>query len=298
VDSEPDKGSTFHFTVRLKRQAKPVQPTIVTGARPIKTLQILLAEDSPTNQLIAVSSLKKAGHVVTVANNGLQAVRAFEEKGKRGLYSYFDLVLMDVAMPEMDGLEATRTIREKEKSWGGHVPIVAMTAFATKEYQDKCVAAGMDAYVSKPVRMDELSKTIEPLLVAEQGGTEQSAPPVVLTEALEVMGGDVDIMREAVAVSLKEIPEELAELKQAMARQDSKGVEAKAHRLKGVIGNLGGLAARDIAQRLETMGERGNLEGGLETARAFEGELARVVAFYSDPSWEQRARECQEASNG
>jgi signal transduction histidine kinase/HPt (histidine-containing phosphotransfer) domain-containing protein len=298
VDSEPGKGSTFHFTVRLKRQAKPVQPTIVTGARPIKTLQILLAEDSPTNQLIAVSSLKKAGHVVTVANNGLQAVRAFEEKGKRGLYSYFDLVLMDVAMPEMDGLEATRTIREKEKSWGGHVPIVAMTAFATKEYQDKCVAAGMDAYVSKPVRMDELSKTIEPLLVAEQGGTEQSAPPVVLTEALEVMGGDVDIMREAVAVSLKEIPEELAELKQAMARQDSKGVEAKAHRLKGVIGNLGGLAARDIAQRLETMGERGNLEGGLETARAFEGELARVVAFYSDPSWEQRARECQEASNG
>jgi PAS domain S-box-containing protein len=318
-DGVPGHGSTFHLVVPLKRQTV-VQPQPL-AARPVvewgTPLQILLAEDSPTNQLIAVSNLKKAGHTVTVANNGLKAVQLFGDKGRCGDRSLFDLVLMDVAMPEMDGLEATKAIRECEKALGGHLPIIAMTAFTTKEYHEKCLAAGMDAYVSKPVRMDELYKVMELFLSPrtessgmvetcrpgtwEEQSKEAAAPsPVVLAEALEVVGGDVDLLRDAVSMSLEEIPDELAALKEAMAQQDASDVEAKAHRLKGVMGNVGGMVARQIAQRLETMGEQGDLFGGLDSVTALEKEIEHVTAFYSDPTWEQLARReaCEESGDG
>ena len=267
--------------------AAEVAPTAQRWPRP---LQILVAEDSPTNQLIAKSSLLKAGHTVTLAVNGLEAVKAYEASRTAPRGQQFDLVLMDVAMPEMDGLDATRTIREKEKTLGGHISIVAMTAFATKEYHTKCLDAGMDAYVTKPVRIDELNKTLEPLMTQSPTTADTAKSPVDLGEALEVVGGDVDILRDAAALSLEEIPAQLHALKEAMTAQDAKGVEAKAHRLKGVMGSLGGMAAHEIGQRLETMGEQGNLAGGVDVVKAFEREIGRVVSFYSNPSWEQRAR--------
>jgi signal transduction histidine kinase/HPt (histidine-containing phosphotransfer) domain-containing protein len=279
VESEPGKGSTFHFTVRLPTQAQTLPAAKSTGIA--RALRILVAEDSPTNQLIARSSLTKAGHTVTIANNGIEAVNAFDA-------GQFDLILMDVAMPEMDGLDATRMIREKEKAYGGHSIIVAMTAFATKEYQTKCFEAGMDAYVTKPVRIDELNKTIAPLFASASAAPAES--PVNLRDALEVVGDDVDILRDAVAASLAEVPAELQLLKEAMAQQNAHGVEAKAHRLKGVMGNLGGTRAREIGQQLETMGEQGNLANGRAVLAQFEQEIARVIAFYADPAWEQQAR--------
>ena len=293
VESEPGKGSTFHFTARMKMQARAILPAAEvapTAQRWPRPLQILVAEDSPTNQLIAKSSLLKAGHTVTLAVNGLEAVKAYEASRTAPRGQQFDLVLMDVAMPEMDGLDATRTIREKEKTLGGHISIVAMTAFATKEYHTKCLDAGMDAYVTKPVRIDELNKTLEPLMTQSPTTADTAKSPVDLGEALEVVGGDVDILRDAAALSLEEIPAQLHALKEAMTAQDAKGVEAKAHRLKGVMGSLGGMAAHEIGQRLETMGEQGNLAGGVDVVKAFEREIGRVVSFYSNPSWEQRAR--------
>lgn len=291
VESHPGQGSIFHFTVKLKAQAKPAQAAaqFVAGKNWPRALRILVAEDSPTNQLIAKSSLTKAGHAITLANNGVEAVKAFEANHAGASAQQFDLVLMDVAMPEMDGLDATRTIREKEKTLGGHLTIVAMTAFATKEYQTKCLEAGMDAFVTKPVRIEELYKAIEPLMTKASAAPDEK-PPVDLHEALEVVGDDVDILRDAVASSLAEVPEQLQMLKEAMGKQDPKGVEAKAHRLKGVMGNLGGLLARDVGQRLETMGEEGNLADGIDAVKAFEKEIGRVVAFYTDPGWEQSAR--------
>jgi len=281
-------GSTFHFTVTLKRQEgtlqHPGQITCPAVEERKLALRILLAEDSPTNQLIAVSNLKKAGHTVQVANNGRKAVQALTE-GK------FDLVLMDVAMPEMDGLEATRTIREREKKSGSHIPIVAMTAFATKEYRRKCLEAGMDGYISKPVSPEELYGTIEPFLrQADLGGSRKpprSQPPVDLDAALEVVDGDVELLRAVAEMSLEECPEQIESLSQALARQDAPGVEAAAHRLKGVLGNVGGLAARDVAQRLETMGEEGKLDGGADVLEELETEMKRVAAFYAEPGWEQ-----------
>jgi CheY-like chemotaxis protein len=286
VESQPGEGSVFHFTVKMQTPA-PVASAVapVAGKAWPRALRILVAEDSPTNQLIAKSSLSKAGHAITLAANGVEAVKHFQ--ASRDNAQPFDLVLMDVAMPEMDGLDATRTIREKEKSLGGHLPIVAMTAFATKEYQIKCIESGMDAYVTKPVRIEELNKTLEPLMTREPAAP---VPPVNLRDALEVVGDDVDILRDAVASSLSEVPEQLQQLKEAMSRQDASGVEAKAHRLKGVMSNLGGNGAREVGQRLETMGEQRNLSGGGELVSRFESEIARVVAFYSSPAWEQSAR--------
>jgi two-component system, sensor histidine kinase and response regulator len=120
-------------------------------------IRILLAEDNALNQTIAVRLLEKRGYSVTVAPDGQAAVEAFQTGG-------FELVLMDIQMPGMDGFEATAVIREKEKLTGGHIPIVAMTAHALVGDQERCLAAGMDGYVSKPIRTSELFATIERML--------------------------------------------------------------------------------------------------------------------------------------
>ncbi len=299
VESVPGQGSTFHFTLPFQRQlVQAAAPQAAARAMPT-SLAILVAEDSPTNQLIARSSLSKAGHKVTLAVNGLEAVKAFEASrapdGKP-----FDLVLMDISMPEMDGLDATRAIREREKTIGGHLLVIAMTAFATQDYREKCAQAVMDAYVTKPVRIDELNRTLEELMSQAAPPPEEPAPaaeaasdeiPVNLSEALEVVGGDVDILRDAVAMTLEEVPEQIDGLNKALAASDAKQIEAKAHRLKGIMGNLGGLQARDVGQQLETYAEHGETQNAPALAQAFLNEIKRVLAFYNSPDWEARAAE-------
>jgi len=124
-----------------------------------KKRRILLAEDNPVNQVVALRLLEKQGHKVLIARNGHEALLALEKTAFRG----FDVVLMDVQMPEMDGLAATMAIREKEESTGTHIPIVAMTAHAMEGDKERCLAAGMDAYVAKPIRTQELFEVIENL---------------------------------------------------------------------------------------------------------------------------------------
>jgi CheY-like chemotaxis protein len=121
---------------------------------PMSCLRVLLAEDNPVNQLLATRLLEKRGHQVVVAANGREALEAL---GK----DTYDLVLMDVQMPEMDGIEATIAIREMEKSSGRHLPVVALTAHAMKGDQERCLDAGMDAYLSKPIRPRELDDLLE-----------------------------------------------------------------------------------------------------------------------------------------
>ena len=123
----------------------------------LPALRILLAEDSPVNQKLAIWLLEKEGHTVVVANDGREAVDAVESR-------QFDLVLMDVQMPDMDGFEATALIREREKRHGKHLPIIAMTAHAMKGDRERCLEAGMDDYVPKPVRAPVLFQTIDAVL--------------------------------------------------------------------------------------------------------------------------------------
>ena len=159
VESEPGRGSTFRFTAEVTRGSGEAfrvrSPSEESGFKPpLRHLRVLVAEDDVDNQLLVTRMLEHQGHQVQVANNGYEAVEAIQS-------IEFDLALMDVQMPEMDGLEATAKIREHEKQTGLHLPIVAVTAHAMPEFVEKCLAAGMDAYVSKPIRSAALFEAME-----------------------------------------------------------------------------------------------------------------------------------------
>ena len=288
---------------------------------PRPPLHILVAEDSPSIQYLIVATLQMAGHAVTVANNGLEAVEAFEMAGRRGSGSFFDAVLMDLSMPGMDGLTAARVIRDRDRAMGGRLRIIALTAFATPEYRAKCREAGMDTFLSKPFDLDDVNRALTPGDdPAQDAQAEDNPPPTVesgrnvgaptadekaassapvdLNDALEVAGGDVDILRAAVAVALEEMAQQLQELKAGMAGQDLRIVGAKAHRLKGMLANIGASFARELAQRLETLSEQGHLNAGPAVLHSLEAEIEQVARFYGNPGWEQRARACLEVNHG
>jgi CheY-like chemotaxis protein len=167
VESVIGRGSTFSFTTRLGRQrtsskSRALIPTVQRVTERVqRPLRVLLAEDNPVNRLLAVRLLEKRGHSVAVAGTGREALDLTEQR-------IFDVVLMDVEMPEMSGLEATAAIRRREQRTGSHLPIIAMTAHAMVGDRERCLAVGMDAYVSKPVREGELYAALENVTL-EQG---------------------------------------------------------------------------------------------------------------------------------
>jgi signal transduction histidine kinase/CheY-like chemotaxis protein len=166
AESEPGLGSTFHFTVRLRRAAAAVDHAEEGASRAVldapaadptpRSLRVLLVEDNAVNQALATRILQKRGHHVTSASNGAAALAAFVRQE-------FDVILMDVQMPVMDGFEATAAIRDRERATGGHVPIVAMTAHVMKGDEERCLRGGMDAYVAKPIDKNKLFETIDAL---------------------------------------------------------------------------------------------------------------------------------------
>ncbi len=147
-----------HADLAMDTEAKP--SSVFAQEGPVRRLHILLAEDNPVNQKLAVRILEKMGHSVTVADDGEEALAALAGKD-------FDLVLMDIQMPKMDGFETTRAIREQERETGGHIPIIAMTAHALKGDRERCLAAGMDEYVGKPIQIEALNKVLQ--MVIDQG---------------------------------------------------------------------------------------------------------------------------------
>ncbi len=163
LESEVGRGSTFYFTgvFRLSEPApRPVAPP-PSSVTPQTEWHVLVAEDNALNQRVVSRLLEKQGNRVTIVNNGREALSAIERES-------FDMVLMDVQMPEMDGLEATARIREHEKTRGGHIPILALTAYAMQGDAERCMRAGMDGYVSKPVQPEELYRTISQLLAVSR----------------------------------------------------------------------------------------------------------------------------------
>jgi PAS domain S-box-containing protein len=175
VESEAGQGSRFHFTARLDlaqavEQARPVdvpRRAVDDHARDRRALRILVAEDNRVNQILIVRLLEKRGHATVVAGNGREALAALEKQP-------FDVVLMDMQMPEMDGFEAVTIIRQRENGTGAHQPIIAITAHAMKGDRERCLAVGMDRYVSKPVRAEELFEAIDALIPAPSAG---ASPP-------------------------------------------------------------------------------------------------------------------------
>ena len=144
-------------------EAATTAPTGTPGPKPPgRTFRLLLAEDNRVNQKLATRLLEKRGHQVTVAATGREALDLLEQSDTEG--RPFDLVLMDVQMPEMDGFEATAAIRQRDQSLGRHTPVIAMTAHAVKGDRERCLAAGMDGYVAKPVNAQDMYRAIDELL--------------------------------------------------------------------------------------------------------------------------------------
>jgi PAS domain S-box-containing protein len=247
----------------------PARPGESPGVR------ILLAEDNPVNQRLAVRLLEKQGHAVTIAANGREALAALE----RGP---FDVVLMDVQMPEMDGFEATAAIREKERATGGHLPVVAMTAHALTGDRERCLAAGMDGYVSKPVRAEELARAIGKAVTtngrhAAVPREEAAGDPVFdRAGALKRTGEDAALLGELAELFLSECPKSVTAIGQAIARNDANALHRAAHMLKGSVSNLCAPTAVSAALRLETIAREGKLADAPEAFAALETALDRL----------------------
>lgn len=253
------------------------------AARLSKPLRILLAEDNLINQKLAVSLLEKQNHSVVIAENGIQAIAAWEHQS-------FDLALFDVQMPGMDGLEATRTIRHREQLQGGHLPIIAMTAAAMTSDRDRCFEAGMDGYVSKPFRAAELWKAIDRLVVDAQVPFASESAPLTSdsnrheierdpgtgnlnvaslpdsatldwSAALANVGGDDSLLRELITIFLSESPEWMDVIEQAMCDGDATTLRLTAHKLKGSLETLAACAAAASARELELSARQGITSG-------------------------------------
>jgi len=213
-----------------------------------RRLQVLVAEDNPVNEAVIVRVLEKMGHSPTMAHNGREAL-TLATNGK------FDLVFMDVQMPEMDGLAATGAIRESEKRTGTHLPIFAMTAHAMKGDREQCLAAGMDGYITKPVRFSDIQQTLAGVATDLRSVTS----PVVTSSwdraaALDRVEGDEELLQDICRIFLDESPKLMARLQQAVEQGDPEEVSRSAHSLKGESGYLGATNVSQMAKQLETMG--------------------------------------------
>jgi CheY-like chemotaxis protein len=221
---------------------------------------VLIAEDNAVNQQVAARMLEKRGYRADVVANGLEAVEALARIP-------YDLVLMDCEMPELDGFEATAEIRRREGA-ARHTPITAMTANAMKGDRERCLAAGMDDYISKPLRTDELDTVLKRWL--RQGAVQESVPErppggdalvFERDEALARAEGDEELVRSLVGLFWDTCPGLLDELRLAVARGDSKAVARVAHSLKGSVSQIGAGQVARVCAELEQKGRAGSLDG-------------------------------------
>ncbi len=246
--------------------------------RPPVAARVLVAEDNEVNQKVAVRILEKLGYRVEVADDGREALEACSR-------TRYDAVLMDGQMPGMDGYEVTRTIREREKEKGGErLPIIAMTASAMKGDRERCLEAGMDDYVSKPVTPESLEAALRrwvgaPAAPAEKAAVASPAAGDLLDETVvaSLMSVDDDgtLMDEVVATFLKIAPVRLAAIRK-WAKGNAAQLERAAHSFLGSCGNLGCRRMADLCARLEVLGRSGSTEGAPGLAAALEQEYVAV----------------------
>jgi len=302
VESHPGLGSAFHFTAGFDTPASvvaPVEPLahdapVPTGAKPanragqsfgatssqpavseterpliIQKKKILLVEDDLVNQRVAVGLLTRRGHEVIVANNGREALQALER-------DTFNIVLMDVQMPEMSGLDATAAIRTRERQTGGHIRIVAMTAYAMNGDRERCLRAGMDGYMSKPIDKKILFASVE----QEESGEKAAPAPIEAidqNDVLERLGGDEHLFAEVIRLFLEECPHHLAHIKSAVDHRDAERIRTAAHALKGAAGNLSANGLFEAAHVLERIGAEARIEAAEGAWRRLSVEASHAM---------------------
>ncbi len=280
-----------------KRIARPRRPVVRrVGGRTLgsRRLRVLVAEDNAVNRTLVRHLLEREGHIVTLVDTGRAAVEA-------AVSETFDVVLMDVQMPEMDGLEATGEIRRRESD-GARLPIVAMTAHAMQGDRERCLAAGMDEYLSKPLRADDLVSVLSrvarpataagtavgtaaetptgtiagPAARAEGEAPAREAPASDPEKLLRDIGGDRKLLAELVHLFSIECPQRLASLDQAIRAGDAENLFQAAHGLKGTLATFGAVRAAELAHELQRRGRAGIFEGAVERAAELRLEIGRV----------------------
>ena len=256
------------------------------------SLRILLAEDNAINQKLAILLLEKKGWCVTAVSDGKKALQTLESES-------FDLILMDVQMPKMGGFEATKAIRKKENGTGAHIPIIAMTAHAMKGDKEKCLKAGMDDYVAKPINASKLYTTINRMRNGKfrsAAGLKPAGGPdnlregtkcsIDLSTVIDAVDGDKELLKELAESFVEDSARQLSELMESLEAGDAEQIEQRAHRLKGAVGNFGAKNAYDLAYELETRGRESRLDDAFPLYEKLEREMKQVSAFFSKSGWE------------
>jgi CheY-like chemotaxis protein len=258
-------AGTSHQVVQAGRRRTRTRP-----------LEILVAEDNPTNQKLIVALLEQWGHRVSLVKNGREAA-------DRAATDRFDLILMDLQMPEMGGLEATSAIREYERTVGRHTPIVAVTAHAMAGDREQCLAAGMDAYVSKPLRPEALSAILDDLRPTRRARTRRTQARVEETRGVDVnallsgFGGRPQLVAEVIDVFLEDAPAMLTRLREAIREGDAGRVASAAHAIKGSVGLFTQKEAFTTARALEHAARGGDLSGVDTSCAAVEEGVAQLT---------------------
>jgi len=261
---------------------EPIAALFAHHDRAKRELRILVAEDNSVNQRLAARLLEREGHSVAIAGSGQEALDLFERSLMER--SPYDLILMDVQMPGLDGLQATVRIREREHGFGARVPIVAMTAQAAESDRLRCLESGMDAYVTKPVHVPQLMEMIESVVLGGNSMNANSTPEESTVEAqlqqldeslaLSRVGGDVELLKEVVELFLDDYPSTFEKIKAAVANRNAKDLEHHAHSLKGSVSTFGANRAFEAAFTLEKQGRSGDLtdatDGLLQLEQALE----------------------------
>ncbi|MBF0524318.1 MAG: PAS domain S-box protein [Deltaproteobacteria bacterium] len=283
VESEVEKGSTFHFDIRLGISKKGEMentdqpPTAIDNylVESRTKLNILLAEDNLINQRLAQTMLERRGHNVVIVNNGNEALVMLETRT-------FDLVLMDVQMPVMDGITATEKIREKESLTGGHIPIIAMTALAMKGDQERCLEAGMDGYLTKPINPDDVITYIESL-AQEPKEVEQAeehlGPNMTFDNKafMERCFNDLELATELITSFCDNQAKYLNDIHEAIQSNDQEKLYRSAHSFKGTSSMFSAERTVQIARELELMGKNAQMDKSNDVFDQLVKEVELVV---------------------
>lgn len=308
-----DRDTTLQIASRIRKPIKPSElleaiidgfgigttEEVISTSDELETvessspkLRVLVAEDSLPNQKVAMAILKRRNHDVTIVQNGLEALETVQ-------HNQFDVVLMDVQMPEMDGLTAAFQIREHEQKHGGHVPIVATTAHALKKDRERCLSAGMDEYVSKPLSADELFAAIEnaihrsngnaaaPLTLSLGAATEQPKSESAQTQIpweklLERLGNDHKTLIDIVEAYAPEMEKSMENIRTALGRSDGHLLTISAHKLKSALRFFHQIETSKIAETLEKRGLDNEFEAAHPEADKLERRLSQLMPCLID----------------
>jgi len=254
-------------------QRVPLPASMLPADLPERRLQVLLAEDNVVNQRLAATLLERRGHKVTIAGNGREAVAAVSAQA-------FDVALMDVQMPEMGGFEATAAIRAAESERGTpRLAIIAMTAHAMKGDRERCLAAGMDDYLTKPLDPRRLCALVEELAPGGRATPPGVEPDTMPVEVLARVGGDRALLAEISRLFVEDAPRHLQRIREALDAGDSESLRRAAHGLKGAAANFDAEGVVNAARALEEMGRSGEPDAQNAAWNALTTEMEQLVTM-------------------